>query len=92
MEIDSLEAISSMVLSNLGVSIAPRRCVQNMNPLPLKRLLLSENGPMRRLGLISPGNTAKTRVRDEVHKALLGAVAIGHFSNPTKQVVCPNVD
>lgn len=92
MELDSLEAISSMVLSNLGVSIAPRRCVQNVNPLPLKRVLLSENGPVRRLGLLSPSNTAKTRVIDEVLKALLDAVAIGHFSIPTKQVKPADVD
>lgn len=80
MELQSLEAISSMVLSNLGVSIVPRRCVQNMNPLPLKRILLSPGGPVRELGLISPANTTKTRVLDEVHQRLLQAVAIGHFT------------
>ncbi len=80
MELEGLEAISSMVLSNLGVSIVPKRCVQNMNPLPLKRILLAENGPTRQLGLLSPANTTKSRVLDEVHKALMQAVEIGHFS------------
>ena len=79
MELEGLEAISSMVLSNLGVSIIPRSCVQNMNPLPLKRILLSEKGPERELGLICPSNTTKSRVLDEVHKVLLEAVEIGHF-------------
>jgi len=82
MELDGLEAISSMVLSNLGVSIVPRRCVQSMNPLPLKRIALSPNAPERQLGLISPANTTKSRVLDEVHTALLEAVALGHFSKP----------
>ncbi|NOR62276.1 MAG: LysR family transcriptional regulator [Rhodobacteraceae bacterium] len=84
MELDGLEAISSMVLGNLGVSIVPRRCVQNMNPLPLKRILLSENGPMRKLGLICPANTPKSRVLGEVFNGLLEAVEIGYFSKPPK--------
>ena len=69
-----------MVLSNLGVSIVPKRCVQNMNPLPLKRISLSQGGPIRTLGLISTAYSAKTRVLDEVHKVLLQAVDIGHFT------------
>ena len=80
MELESLEAISSMVLSNLGVSIVPKRCVQNMNPLPLKRIELSVNAPIRQLGIISPINTIKPRVIEEVHKVLLEAVKIGHFT------------
>lgn len=80
MELESLEAISSMVLSNLGVSIVPKRCVQNMNPLPLKRIELSANAPARELGIISPINTIKPRVVEEVHKVLLEAVKIGHFT------------
>ena len=42
MELEGLEAISSMVMANLGVSIVPKRCVRNMNPLPVKRLPLAE--------------------------------------------------
>ena len=80
MELESLEAISSMVLSNLGVSIVPKRCVQNMNPLPLKRIELSVNAPIRQLGILSPINTIKPRVIKEVHKVLLEAVKIGHFT------------
>lgn len=83
MELQNLEAISSMVLSNLGVSIVPRRCVQNMNPLPLKRVLLSQNCPTRTLGLMNPANTTKSRVLEEVCKALYAAVNIGHFTKST---------
>ncbi|MFK5980395.1 MAG: LysR substrate-binding domain-containing protein [Rhizobiaceae bacterium] len=85
MELESLEAISSMVLSNLGVSIAPKRCVQNMNPLPLKRIPLSKSGPVRHLGLFSRKDSTKSRVVDEVLRFLLEAVEIGHFSQASKK-------
>lgn len=81
MELESLESISSMVLSNLGVSIAPKPCVQNMNPLPLKRILLADDGPVRHLGLLYRTDSAKLRVVEEIHKSLLGAVSIGRFTN-----------
>ena len=80
MELDGLEAISSMVLSNLGVSIAPRPCVESYNPLPLRRLPLPLNAPVRRLGLISRKDAPKGRVIDEVCRVLLEAVAIGKFA------------
>lgn len=80
MELQSLEAISSMVLGNLGVSIAPRRCVQNMTPLPLKRIPLPQGGLVRSLGLICPANTTKSRVLEEVNKVLLEAVDIGQLT------------
>lgn len=81
MELESLEAISSMVLSNLGVSIAPKPCVSSMNPLPIKRIALSKNGPIRQLGLFTRKENAKGRVIDEVQRYLLNAVKIGHFSS-----------
>lgn len=78
MELEGLEAISTMVLCNLGVSIAPRRCFQSANPLPLKRLDLP-NGPVRHLGLTSRADTTKSRVIEEIHGKLLEAVALGAF-------------
>ncbi len=75
MELEGLEAISSMVLCNLGVSIAPRSCVPAMNQLPLKRLSLGPQAPVRQLGLVSRDDSARTRVIDEMHARLLGAVA-----------------
>ncbi|MBC7281465.1 LysR substrate-binding domain-containing protein [Hoeflea sp.] len=78
MELEGLEAISTMVLCNLGVSIAPRRSFQSANPLPLKRLALP-NGPSRHLGLTSRADTTKSRVIEEIHGKLLEVVAIGGF-------------
>ncbi|ASJ72852.1 LysR family transcriptional regulator [Granulosicoccus antarcticus] len=85
MELESLEAISSMVLSNLGVSIVPRRCVLNMNPLPLKRLALTHNPPSRQLGLLYRRDSTKCIVLDEVLRVLLGAVKTGQFLPPHLQ-------
>lgn len=82
MELDSLEAISSMVFANLGVAIAPRRSVQTNNPLPLKRLPLGADAPIRRLGLAFPRDTARRRVLSELHSVCLRAVAIGAFGPP----------
>jgi len=83
MELESLEAISSMVVSNLGVSITPKRSVQNMNPLPLKRLPLPGVAPSRQLGLINRSNSIKTDVLVEIHKTLLNAVGIGRLTSST---------
>ncbi len=81
MELEGLEAISSMVLRNLGVSIAPRSCVPAINQLPLKRLSLGPQAPVRQLGLVSRDDSARTRVIDEMHARLLAAVAADSLAN-----------
>ena len=81
MELEGLEAISSMVMANLGVSIVPKRCVRNMNPLPVKRLALSGNPPARQLGLAYRDGTPKLSVIKAGETVLLDAVAIGEFSS-----------
>jgi len=81
MELEGLEAISSMVMANLGVSIVPKRCVRNMNPLPVKRLALSGNPPARQLGLAYRDGTPKLSVIRAGETALLDAVEIGEFSS-----------
>jgi len=81
MELEGLEAISSMVMANLGVSIVPKRCVSNMNPLPVKRLALSGNPPARQLGLAYRDGTPKLSVIRAGETALLDAVEIGEFSS-----------
>ncbi|MCK0167337.1 LysR family transcriptional regulator [Jannaschia sp. S6380] len=83
MELEGLDAISSMVLSNMGVAIAPRRCVQTMHPLPLKRLSLGAGAPVRQLGLIHRHDSTKTRALDELILRLHRAVEIGVLSPET---------
>ena len=52
MELDTLEAISTMVYHGLGVSIVPHRCVPSPSPLPVKRIPLAAPDHMRVLGVI----------------------------------------
>ena len=80
MELEDLEAISSMVMANLGVSIVPQRCVHNMNPLPIRHISLGDGSPKRQLGLVYRSDSAKLHVIDAVHKTLLDAISNGRFS------------
>ena len=77
MELDSLEAISSMVFAGLGVSIVPERCVRPPVRLDLRRLPLGDGAPMRTLGLATRADATRTRVVEEVVRALEDAVARG---------------
>lgn len=70
MELDSLEAIASMVHANLGVSIVPKRAVQPQDNISLKRLSLGPDAPTRCLGLAFREDHVKTRVIDELFAAL----------------------
>jgi len=83
MELEGLEAISSMVFANLGVSIIPSNSVRAYNPLPLKRISLENDAPHRLLGLAFDKSNPRKRVIEEIHKALLKAVEIGVF-DPTR--------
>jgi DNA-binding transcriptional LysR family regulator len=80
MELESLEAISSMVLSDLGVSIVPKPCVDNMTLLPLRKLPLGPDAPTRNIGLISRADNVRVRGIGEVHDRLLAAAKIGRFT------------
>lgn len=51
MELDSPEAITSMVQANLGVSIVPDLAVKPAEMTPVKRLSLGADAPVRTLGL-----------------------------------------
>lgn len=79
MELQGLEAISSMVLAGLGVSIVPARCVRGASPLPLRRLPLPTGAPVRQLTLAHRRDNPRLRVIEAIHAALLGAVGIGTF-------------
>jgi DNA-binding transcriptional LysR family regulator len=74
MELDSPEAIASMVHANLGVSIVPDMAVKSDDHLPLKRLSLGTDAPMRTLGLASHKDQIKTRLIDALFEALAGVI------------------
>jgi DNA-binding transcriptional LysR family regulator len=81
MELESLEAISSMVYCNLGVSIAPRPCVSMSNALPLKHLPLGPGKALSRgVGCISRDDSVKVRAISEMHAKLAEAILEGSLS------------
>ena len=73
MELDNLDAIASMVAADLGVSIVPQACVPPVGAPPLRWLDLAPVPPPRILGLAFKWDTPKTRIMQEIHKALTGA-------------------
>ncbi len=64
MELDTLEAISTMVFNNLGVSIVPQRCVPSPHPLPVKRIPIGPSAKPRILGLASRNDSVKFQLID----------------------------
>ncbi len=79
MELEGLEAISSMVAAELGISIVPQRCVTVSDHLPLKTLPLGESRPRRVLGLVSHDGAPRTSIIKAMNAALFTAVSIGEF-------------
>lgn len=80
MELEGLEAISSMVAAELGISIVPQRCIQESSHLPLKTLSLGDTSPCRVLGLASREGSPRTSLVSAAEAALLEAVSIGKFT------------
>ncbi len=74
MELDSPEAIASMVHANLGVSIVPDLAVKPKDAIPVKRLSLGPDAPQRTLGLVHQKNQLKARALDELFAALMNAI------------------
>ncbi|MEP3783556.1 LysR family transcriptional regulator [Ascidiaceihabitans sp.] len=70
MELDSPEAISSMVRANLGVSIVPSLAVKPLESVPVKRLALGPDAPTRILGLAYRKDQLKIRLLDELFAIL----------------------
>ncbi len=60
MELTTLDAISTMVASELGVSIVPDNCVPPSRQLPIKRILLEGNATVRVLGVLSRNDHVDT--------------------------------
>ncbi|MCH2078180.1 MAG: LysR substrate-binding domain-containing protein [Rhodobacteraceae bacterium] len=74
MELDGLDAISSMVAAGLGVSIVPRSIFAAQGDLPVARLTLEDTPPRRIIGLVNQANTSRSRMIDATRHALLQTV------------------
>ncbi len=74
MELDSPEAIASMVHANLGVSIVPSLAVKSDDNVPVKRLDLGSDAPTRVLGLAFREDQIKMRAVDELYDALCSVI------------------
>lgn len=74
MELDSPEAISSMVDAKLGVSIVPALAVKPRHGIPVKHLSLGPDAPYRTIGLMCPENQIKAHALDEVFSALANVI------------------
>lgn len=70
MELDSAEAIDSMVHANLGVSIVPRLTVPPHGRKSVRRLSLGPDAPIRSLGLACHRDQLKAQAIDAVYDAL----------------------
>ncbi|WP_415402233.1 LysR family transcriptional regulator [Tateyamaria sp. SN3-11] len=70
MELDSPEAIASMVNANLGVSIVPDLAVKPQDAIPVKQFDLGPDAPHRTLGLVHQENHIKQQAVDELYQAL----------------------
>ena len=79
MELEGLEAVSSMVAADLGISIVPRRCIRENEHLPLKTILLGKDSPQRILGIVRRSDSPRVRLIKAVEEVLLEAVLIGQF-------------
>ncbi len=74
MELDSPEAIASMVHANLGVSIVPCPAVRPLDGFALKRIGLGPDAPTRILGLAYHKDQVKTQAIDALFDALLSVI------------------
>lgn len=79
MELQGLEAISSMVMANLGVSICPRPSVVTTQMPGTRTLPLGDDAPKRLLGLVTQESSAKRLVVDRIYASMRRAVEIGQF-------------
>lgn len=74
MEMETLEAVASMVSHGLGVSIVPQSCVASPTFQTLKTIPLPQ-APVRELGLLSLADSGKRRMIEHLLKELLQVVA-----------------
>lgn len=77
MELEGLDAISSMVAARLGVSVVPDSWSQVNQLSTVKKLKLEANGPKRVLGVVSRSTSRRSSAVSAVKEALLEAVRDG---------------
>jgi len=82
MELHSLEAISSMVSAELGVSIVPKLCVPGPYDIPLRSISLGDPNLSRTIGLAYKPSNPKVRAIKEVYNALRFAVDSADADQP----------
>ena len=70
MELDSPEAIASMVHANLGVSIIPDLAVKPLDAVPVTSLSLGTDAPKRVLGLVYHEDQIKQQAIDALFNAM----------------------
>lgn len=73
MELNTLEAIGTMVYHGLGVSVVPHRQIQYPGSLPVKRLPFTKKAPERILGIIEREDNPKRHLTDVLVKELTRA-------------------
>ncbi len=74
MELDSPEAIASMVHAGLGVSIVPDLVVKAAQQPSVFSVSLGQGAPTRTLGLVHRDGHPKRRALNELHEAFLTAL------------------
>lgn len=79
MELNTLEALSSMVYYGLGVSVVPRRKTSYPGSLALKQLSFSKNIPYRNLGLIEREDNPKRNFTEILTSELARELASNHI-------------
>lgn len=78
MELDSPEAIASMVHANLGVSIVPDYVVPPLDRIPVKQISLGADAPRRVLGLVYQEARIKKQAIEALFEALSDVIASQH--------------
>ncbi|MEM7471781.1 MAG: LysR family transcriptional regulator [Pseudomonadota bacterium] len=73
MEMETLEAVTSMVAHGLGVSVVPDMCVPEAEFSTLRRLPL-QGAPVRELGLLSRADSPKRRLTERLIGEVLGII------------------
>ena len=74
MELQSLEALVTMVAHGHGVSVVPSACVPDANFAQLRQIALPGKPPVRQLGILTQTESAKSPLVDAMLTALVETV------------------